>query len=321
MNPHRAVRFIGAIVAASFASVAAAESIRVEATPVPLSPDAPEVRSVGPLHYRGGLWLRSGDPRFGGFSGLGVSADGSRLVSVSDRGMSLSLDLTYENGQLAGVANADLGSLADEDGSPLQGRYFTDAEAMSPGVQGEIIIAFEGKHRIWRYLPGEVQPRPLPLPVEAEGMPENAGIEALTLLDDGRLLAFAEGSERGNTTLAWVSDQRGWNVMTYAISDGFRPTGAATLPDGDVAVLERYYTPRNGVRVRVKRLAASTVAPGAELKGEIIATLAPPMNVDNFEGIEARRGPSGETLIYLISDDNFSDRQRTYLMMFEWRRP
>ncbi len=36
-----------------------------------------------------------------------------------------------------------------------------------------------------------------------------------------------------------------------------------------------------------------------------------------MEGIAARRGPGGETLIYLISDDNFHPWQRTLLLMFE----
>ena len=64
---------------------------------------------------------------------------------------------------------------------------------------------------------------------------------------------------------------------------------------------------------------AKQIAPGADLKGTVIATLAPPLSVDNFEGIEARKGEQGETIVYLISDDNFSDRQRTYLLMFELR--
>jgi len=299
----------------------AAEPISVAATRVPLSAEAPGLDRVGRLIYRGGLWLRSDDPRFGGFSGLGISADGKRLVSVSDRGMSLALNLVYADGNLTGVTDADLGPLADLDGTPLQGRYFIDAEAMSPGVGGEIIIAFEGKHRIWSYAPGEVAPTELRLPAEAARLPENSGIEALTLLDDGRLFAIAEGSEREPTTLAWVSDPKGWNVMIYHSGDGFRPTGAATLPGGDVVVLERYYTPRNGVRVRIKQLAAASIAAAAELRGQIIETLAPPLSVDNFEGIEARLGTNGETLLYLISDDNFSDRQRTYLMMFELAKP
>jgi hypothetical protein len=43
-------------------------------------------------------------------------------------------------------------------------------------------------------------------------------------------------------------------------------------------------------------------------------------NIDNMEGIAVRRGPKGETLLYLISDDNFSPLQRTLLLMFELKR-
>jgi len=35
-----------------------------------------------------------------------------------------------------------------------------------------------------------------------------------------------------------------------------------------------------------------------------------------MEGVAARRGPDGETLVYLISDDNFHILQRTLLLMF-----
>jgi len=41
------------------------------------------------------------------------------------------------------------------------------------------------------------------------------------------------------------------------------------------------------------------------------------LTIDNFEGIEARRGTRGEIFVYLISDDNFNTDQRTLLMMFE----
>ena len=57
--------------------------------------------------------------------------------------------------------------------------------------------------------------------------------------------------------------------------------------------------------------------PGARLEAENLAEIRFPLNVDNFEGIETRRGPGGETLIYVISDDNYNPLQRTLLMMFE----
>jgi hypothetical protein len=40
-------------------------------------------------------------------------------------------------------------------------------------------------------------------------------------------------------------------------------------------------------------------------------------NIDNMEGLAVRRGPKGETLLYILSDDNYSPLQRTLLLMFE----
>ena len=37
---------------------------------------------------------------------------------------------------------------------------------------------------------------------------------------------------------------------------------------------------------------------------------------DNFEGIAVRRTGDSETMIYIISDDNFRDLQRNLLLMF-----
>ncbi len=82
-------------------------------------------------------------------------------------------------------------------------------------------------------------------------------------------------------------------------------------------VLERLYILRGGNVVRLKRVAAEGIRAGAVLAGETMAEFRPPLTVDNFEGVEARRGAKGETLIYLISDDNFNAEQRTLLMMFE----
>jgi hypothetical protein len=36
--------------------------------------------------------------------------------------------------------------------------------------------------------------------------------------------------------------------------------------------------------------------------------------------LAVRRGPKGETLLYMISDNNFSPLQRTLLLMFELKQ-
>ncbi|MBM3566402.1 MAG: esterase-like activity of phytase family protein [Alphaproteobacteria bacterium] len=294
-------------------------TIEVRAEPVLLNEKDPAETTVGKLRYRGGVVLKSSDHRFGGFSGLAVAADGGYLIAVSDHGLRLSTKIVYgADGNLAGLAEADLGALAGEDGRPLRSNAERDAEALAAGPSGEVVVAFERDHRLLRYLPGQQVPERLPSPEELAAAPANGGIEGLTFLEDGRLFAIAEELIRGDRAVGWVSDADGWSPLTYALSDGFVVTDLARLPSGDVLALERRYTMRIGVAARVRRIAKDAIAPGAELAGELIAELRPPLTVDNMEGISARRDSgTGKTLVYLISDDNFSAAQRTLLMMFE----
>lgn len=299
---------------------ALADPVEVRSIPVPLNAEQPDQRTIGNLTFRGGVELISRSDRFGGFSALGLSADGKRMVSLSDEGNRLDAHLTYgPDGNLIGVTNTEIFTLSGPGGMPLMDKSLADAEAMAPGVDGEIIVSFERIHRIWAYPIDQTEPRPLPLPAEMKNAPDNHGIEALTLLDDGSLFAIAEGKGRGGTFLAWVSNPSGWSVLIYKTEDSYRPTGAATLPGGDVVVVERYFTPREGARSRIRRIKADSIRAGAEISGELLADIRGPLTVDNFEGIEAVKGPKGETLIFLISDNNFNrfGPQRTLLMMFE----
>ena len=64
------------------------------------------------------------------------------------------------------------------------------------------------------------------------------------------------------------------------------------------------------------RVSRRQIAPGRVVAGREIARLRAPMTVDNFEGIAARPASAGETLVYLLSDNNFNPLQRTLLLMF-----
>lgn len=312
----------GTLLAPGFgASTSLAGPISVDAQPLALNAERPEQRTVGSLTYRGGLVVSSSVTEFGGLSALGVSADGDRMVALTDRGRRFASRLVYDQaGNLTGLRQTTLDTMANIDGAPLMTKSESDIESMSPGVDGEIIVAFERRHRIWRYLPGRIEPEPLRHPAELSHFPANSGIEGLALLHDGRLLAIAEGPADLPTTLAWTSGLKNWSTMTYALEGGFRPTGAATLAKGDVLVLERRFTLRDGVAGRIRRIHRADIVPGADLNPDTVAEFRAPVAVDNFEGIAVRQGPRGETLIYIVSDDNFNPMQRTLLMMFELTR-
>ena len=88
-------------------------------------------RSFGPLEWRGGLELKSTDKRFGGFSSLALSADGEKLLAVSDTGNWFRATSLYKNGRLAGLSDPEIAPLLDKSGKPFKGKSWSDAEALS----------------------------------------------------------------------------------------------------------------------------------------------------------------------------------------------
>ena len=149
----------------------------------------------------------------------------------------------------------------------------------------------------------------------------NRGIEALTVLTDGTLLALSEGNYGNKIVVGWVKRDKEWSALAYQIGGGgFRVTGATTLPNGDVLVLERLFTQQGKNAIRLKLVDASSIFDGTVMEGKLIAELTLPLNIDNFEGITSRSESDGGVIIYLISDDNFSRQQRTLLMVFEIKR-
>jgi hypothetical protein len=292
-----------------------AQPIDVEAHSAPLDWADADASVVGRLRFRGGLVLKSDDPRFSGLSALLVSADGRGFVSVTDEGYWIRGGLVYDDrGDLSGVANVTLELLASPSGRMLPGKAWRDAESLAPGPDGGMVVAFEHTHRLWLYPSDGGRPVAVTPPGNLSLAPPNKGVEALTRLADGRFLVLTEGFANEGGVIGWIGGEPGWSQLTYATGGGFEPTGATTLPGGDVLVLERRYPP---IGIRIRRLAKAAIVPGARLEGEVIARLEGSLSVDNMEGIDARRGPGGETLIYVLSDDNANALQRTYLLMFE----
>ena len=321
---------LAALAAVALAMPAGAEPLRLRATPVPLDPDDAARDRVGPLRWLGGLELAAADRRFGGLSGLLIDADGAALTAVSDQGGWLRARLRYApDGWLDGVGPATLGRLLGPDGEALTDKHSADAESLAALPDGSLAVAFERRHRVWLYPPGDGpldslldsplagRPRPLPAPPGIDAAPGNSGMEAVAALDDGALLAVLEGGKTADRSAAYLWRSGAWSRLSYAHPVGFRPTGATRLPDGDLLILERRFDILDGVAIRLARVAARDIRPGAALEGREVARLRWPLTLDNMEGIAARRDAVGRTLLYLISDDNFSAAQRTLLLLFE----
>ena len=149
----------------------------------------------------------------------------------------------------------------------------------------------------------------------------NRGVEALAIISAGRLkgtvVVFSERLADKNGNL------KGWLIggpMPGAIAlrniGGFDITDMAPLPDGGVVLLERRFRYSEGIKMRIRRIAANDLKPGATIEGEILLAADDSLNIDNMEGIAAHRSASGEIVLTLMSDDNYSALQRTLLMQF-----
>ena len=74
------------------------------------------------------------------------------------------------------------------------------------------------------------------------------------------------------------------------------------------------------VATHLRRVRAEDIKPGANLEAEDLALLEGALAFHNIQGISARKTGTGETAIYLASDDNYTGPQPTAVLMFELLR-
>jgi hypothetical protein len=101
-----------------------------------------------------------------------------------------------------------------------------------------------------------------------------------------------------------------------ARSGGYDVTDIAFLPSGEMLLLERRVSLFRGFGARIRRMAANAIYPGASVDGPVIFEADAGQQIDNIEGIAVHRAATGETVVSLISDDNFSMLQRTLFLEF-----
>lgn len=298
--------------------------LQINSSMLPFKLGEPQAGEVGKLKWRGGIAMTAGSRSFGGWSDLQVSADGRKLVAISDEGSWLTADIDTDlGGNLAGLSNGRIGSLRGLDGQLLADKQLSDAEGLAAMPDGSWLVSFERQHRIWRYAALDAVPTALNLPEDFARQPTNGGAEALLALKDGRIVAISEEMKAGSDArMGWIGEPAGggryrWSRFDYVSAPDFAPTAIRQLPDGSFVTLERAFDFARGVRCRVMRFDAGQLKPGGAVRPEELARLASPYAVDNLEGLSVTRGARGETLLWLMSDDNFNPVQRNILLLFE----
>lgn len=291
---------------------------------------APARHRFGRLEWRGGLVLTSSAEAFGGWSGLALEADGERFVAVSDAGVWMTGRIGYDGDRPAAITDARLGPLQALGGKTLKRNRDRDAEAVAIDsgtlANGTLLVSFEQHQRIGRFdidERGLSAPRGyLDMPPEMKRKRKGDGLEAMTVLRGGpwkgAVVAFAEhllDAAGRHTGWMWVKGKP--QPLALADIDGYAITGAASLADGSLLVLERRFRWFDGVKMRLRLVGAAELQPGAAITGETLIDVGMGHEIDNMEGIAVHRGRRGETVVTLLSDDNFNGfLQRTLLLQF-----
>lgn len=281
-------------------------------TVTPLNTRQAEVLSarLPPGARLGGAWqLSSTDPNFGGLSGLAVENDGA-LLAVTDAGGWVKLALS------AGAPSAAaIGYMRGPDGKLLSGKSENDAEGLAVR-DGIAFVSFERDFRVSAFAIGTcgaaakaVEIGALPGMFEGKAIEANEGPEALRLSMHGGLEFGFEAAPNGRSPLGHILavGDGAWTGQTASNPSGFALVSmdSVNLPDGterDI-FLYRAFDALRGVR--------SVLTWGAGEDQRI--ALSRPVMTDNFEGLAVQALPSGDVRLWIISDNNFSELQRTLI--------
>lgn len=304
------------------------DAIAISYKSIPLSSTRRKETRIGELIYRGGIEITSPDPRFGGWSGLIVSADGKTIVSQSDEAHWLRAHPIYDaKGNLAGIDHAQLADMQNLDGKAMAGKE-GDAEGLDSLIpndtSGKVAVSFERDARIWIYdLSKALDAKPVNVPVPDAILANrsNNGLEGLARFAPNELLTVTETPDENGDHPAWLVPYPSGKSERLSVKhhEPYEISDAAMGPDGNLYLLERhYFGPIGGVVAAVREIDRADIKPGAQLDGREIAQLTMRENIDNMEGLALRRDADGHTLLYMISDDNYNHAiQRTVLLMFE----
>jgi hypothetical protein len=306
--------------------VTAPASIEVNARPIAsFDPrDKSHVR-FGSLEWRSGLVLTSAFRGFGGLSALRLDPKGERFVSLSDKGSWFTGRIVYQGREMVGLADVEAAPMLGADGRPITARGWFDSESLA--FDGAVAyVGLERVNQVLRFDFAKVFTRArgevVAMPPAVRKLPFNKGLEALVFVPKdhalaGTLIALSErGLDAHGNLVAFLVGGSTPGQFSVRRTDNFDISDAVLLPTGGLLVLERKFSWFTGIGIRIRRIPLASIVPGALVDGPAIFNADLGQEVDNMEGIDAFTTPEGDTVLTMVSDDNFSLLQRTLLLQF-----
>ena len=292
--------------------------------PLMLDAGDPARRKVGQLRFLGGWKITSDNGEVGGISSM-VALPDNRFLMLSDSGTLVGFTLD-ERGNRA--IRPFIAPLPDGPAKPNEfARQNWDAESFlhDPGT-GQFWVGYEHQHSVWRYGSSLSRKEAANFPAVMQDWPKNGGAEAMLRLSDGRFLVFSESAEYaagGYQAFMFYGDPSEpaskAAAFGYQPPEGYKLTDAALLDDSSALMLHRRFTPLDGVSAILSIAQLADFEPGTVVTSRPIATLKPPLKVDNMEALAISRDAEGP-IVWIASDDNFSTLQESLLLKFRLLR-
>ncbi len=311
----------------------APRSLKIDARPIPSFDvgDPSRVR-FGSLEFIGGLELSSPDKVFGELSSLLLSPDGGKFLSVSDKGRWFRGRILYKDNKPVGIADAETAPILGSDGSPLAARGWYDTESLTDDGNGTLYVGIERVNQIVKFDYAKdgllARGESIEIPEGIKSFPHNQGLETLVFVPraapklGGTLIAISERAlDAAKNTIGFLIGGQMPGQFTIRRTEDFDATDATLLPNGDMLLLERFFSPLRGIAMRIRRIALADFVPGALLDGPVLLQADMGYQIDNMEGIAVHRSPQGDTIVTLVSDDNFNPIQRNILLQFKLVEP
>src|SRR5256885_10464245 len=162
------------------------------------------------------------------------------------------------------------------DNKPLAARGWYDTEALAQDG-GTVWLGIERVNRIVRLDVGRdgllARGEPISVPPGIQRLPHNKGLECLEVVPrglplGGTLIAISErGLDRDGNIQGFLLG--GSNLGEFSVKrvGDFDVTDCAVTPNGDLLVLERSFSRIAGVAMRIRRVALTSLVPGATADG------------------------------------------------------
>jgi hypothetical protein len=244
---------------------------------------------------------------------------------MSDKGTWFTGRIVYKGREMTGLADVEAAPMLGADGKPITARGWFDTESIA--LDGSLVyIGLERVNQILKFDFSRGGTRslgqPIALPPAARKLPFNRGLESLVVVPKGlplagTLIAISErGLDSDGNIIGFLIGGPQPGDFAVRRTGNFDISDAVLLRNGDLLILERKFSLLSGVGIRIRRIALKSLVRGATIDGPPMFEADLGEEIDNLEGIDAHVTPEGDTVLTMISDDNFSMIQRTLLLQF-----